>query len=97
MCICLNDNIPNRFHWPLGCQLAVNGISYRTYSRPASTKLGMNQRDVPANITTLVKAGRNAFTGYTWQGANVGKLAPGNTWGELVPTKGKFWTDAHQG
>lgn len=46
---------------------------------------------------TWSKSDRNAFTVYTWQGANVAKLAPGNTWVELVPTKGKFWTDAHQG
>lgn len=40
------------------------------------------------------KKDRNSFTVYTFQGANVVKLAPGNTWIELVPTSGKFWTDA---
>lgn len=39
------------------------------------------------------KKDRNAFTQFTFQGGNVVKLAPGNTWIELVPTTGKFWTD----
>ena len=39
------------------------------------------------------KKQRNDFTLYTFQKGNVVKLAPGNTWVELVPTTGKFWTD----
>lgn len=45
---------------------------------------------------TWSKSDRNAFTVYTFQGSNVAKLVAGNTWVELVPTKGKFWTDPHQ-
>lgn len=40
------------------------------------------------------KRDRNSFTAFTFQDGNVVKLAPGNTWIELVPTSGKFWTDA---
>jgi hypothetical protein len=40
------------------------------------------------------KKDRNSFTVFTFQDGNVVKLAPGNTWIELVPTSGKFWTDA---
>lgn len=43
---------------------------------------------------TWSKKDRNAFTQFTFQDGNVVKLAPGNTWIELVPTSGKFWTDA---
>lgn len=40
------------------------------------------------------KKNRNSFTVFTFQDGNVVKLAPGNTWIELVPKSGKFWTDA---
>ena len=40
------------------------------------------------------KRDRNSFTAFMFQDGNVVKLAPGNTWIELVPTSGKFWTDA---
>ncbi|MEY4477095.1 MAG: hypothetical protein RJA31_599 [Actinomycetota bacterium] len=40
------------------------------------------------------KPDRNSFTSFTFQGGNVVKLAPGNTWIELVPKNGKFWADA---
>lgn len=40
------------------------------------------------------KKNRNSFTVFTFQGGNIVKLAPGNTWIELVPKAGKFWTDA---
>ena len=39
------------------------------------------------------KKDRNSFTEFTFQGGNVVKLAPGNTWIELVPKSGKFWVD----
>jgi hypothetical protein len=38
------------------------------------------------------KANRNAFTTYSFQGENPVRLAPGNTWIELVPVRGKFST-----
>lgn len=41
------------------------------------------------------KNDRNSFTEFTFQDGNVVKLAAGNTWIELVPTAGKFWTTAH--
>ncbi len=39
------------------------------------------------------KKKRNDYTVFTFQDGNVVKLAPGNTWIELVPKSGKFWTD----
>ena len=39
------------------------------------------------------KVDRNSFTTYSFQGENPVRLAPGNTWIELVPTKGKFSTE----
>ncbi len=44
---------------------------------------------------TWSKKDRNSFTQFTFQDGNVVKLQPGNTWIELVPTSGKFWTDTH--
>ena len=38
------------------------------------------------------KKNRNAFTTYSFQGENPVRLAPGNTWIELVPVRGKFST-----
>jgi hypothetical protein len=39
------------------------------------------------------KTDRNAFTTYSFQDENPVRLAPGNTWIELVPTKGTFSTE----
>lgn len=54
--------VPFRLHWPLQCELRINGTQVRPYSRSSSTKLGANQRDEAANITAHTASGRNRLT-----------------------------------
>lgn len=39
------------------------------------------------------KKSRKSFTVFTFQDGTIVTLAPGNTWIELVPKSGKFWSD----
>lgn len=54
--------MPARLHWPLQTDLRINHTSYRVYGRSSGCKLGPNQRDEAANITSIVQTGRNRIT-----------------------------------
>lgn len=55
----LDDPVPFRFQWPRNAELKVNQMGYRVYSRQASSKIGNNVRDEPANLATTTFAGQN--------------------------------------
>lgn len=60
-CILLGDEVSLRNHWPRHVNLRVNSMSYRPYGRSLSAKMGINQRDNAANISSLCLRGRNSI------------------------------------
>lgn len=62
----LNDPVPFRFQWPRNAELKVNQMAYRVYSRQASSKIGNNVRDEPANLATTTFAGQNRIRLKVW-------------------------------
>lgn len=58
-CICLEDSVAFRYHWPLQTELKVNSMQYRCTARSASAKLGANQRDEPADLGSMVQVGKS--------------------------------------
>jgi len=60
-CLLLEDTVPCRLHWPRNVTMKVNRYPYRVYGRSTTLKMGINQRDEAANITTLCLAGRNTL------------------------------------
>ncbi len=72
-CLQLNDPVPFRCHWPMGCDLRINNAQYRVYGRTPSAKLGANQRDDPASIAIMCHTGaRHTHTALrlAWRGAS---------------------------
>lgn len=60
-CILLEDSVPVRYHWPRNVTLRVNTMQCRAYSRSATTKMGINQRDDAVNCSALCLRGRNSI------------------------------------
>lgn len=60
-CLLVEDEVPVRVHWPRNAVLRVNSVNYRVYSRSMTSKMGINQRDAPANISDMCLKGRNTF------------------------------------
>ena len=61
-CLLAEDTVPCRIHWPRNVTMRVNNLGYRPYGRSTTAKMGINQRDEPANIASLCFAGRNTVT-----------------------------------
>ena len=59
VCLMLNDPVLFRFQWPRHSDLRINGVSYRVYSRPNTSKIGNNVRDEPASLSTTAFNGKN--------------------------------------
>jgi hypothetical protein len=55
----LGDPVAFRFQWPRSSELKINTMTYRVYSRQATSKVGNNLRDEPANLAQTVFPGRN--------------------------------------
>lgn len=62
-CLQLEDDVtPFRVHWPLAATLRINDTPVRLFERMHHVKLGVNQRDACADLSSVVSgAGRRQY------------------------------------